>query len=277
MSKNTLDANLIAIRELARQLTGENQKGVFDAIKGLLEKVSDEISDLKHRLAATNCDLANYQNANDALLSQIEELMEAACCDEAKIAGLEEDLKKKNEEIFSLEILLANQEFATQGSAETKAAKPKPNPKDWGKFAKKLREANDTGEGPCNEVKKTGRQTPRVGDVLSQDGKLSQSNVDGKMAKKFLEKFGDDIQTVDKKPGREFVKLSKIPEELLEFASKNSNICCNFNYNLKCSCPYGKKCQFLHAVIYNGKLYIGNVTGLWNFKKRREQEESNWY
>jgi len=268
---------LRAIEALAQQLAGDENKATMEAIKDLIKRVSDDFSGLEHGLAATNCELKNYQNANDALRSQIEELTIDTCGYEAKIANLQEALKEKNKENFSLEILLANQEFATQGSAETKAAKPKPNPKDWGKFAKKLREANDTGEGPCNEVKKTGRQTPRVGDVLSQDGKLSQSNVDGKMAKKFLEKFGDDIQTVDKKPGREFVKLSKIPEELLEFASKNSNICCNFNYNLKCSCPYGKKCQFLHAVIYNGKLYIGNVTGLWNFKKRREQEESNWY
>ena len=252
MSKDILDANLIAIRELARQLAGENQKGVFDAIKGLLAKVSD-------RLTSSEFSLANCQNANSALLSQndalrleidalhleINGLMKAACCDGAKIAGLEEDLKKKNEEIFSLEILLANQEFATQNRAETKAAKT--NPKGWKEIRNKLREE----EKPWIEVKKSGRQTPNVGDVLSP-------KVDGKTAEDLLEKFEDQIRSfniIDGKVDQKVLDLASVTTETDREAIYNYCKPCFFYKHGKCSKSY---CTHPHFLVEKTtrKLYI---------------------
>ena len=254
---------LLAIKALAQQLAGDENKTIVKAIKGLLTKVSDDFSDLEHRLAATNCDLANYQNANNALLSQneelsfqIEELRKDACCDNAKIAELKKDLVAEKKKNFSLEIYMADQELATQ-TAETKAAKT--NPKGWKEIRNKLRKKDDTGEGPWKEVK-NGRQTPKVGDVLSlnKGGKLSQSNVDGKTAEDLLEKFEGQIRSfniIDGKVDQKVVELVSVTTKTEREAIYNHCDPCYFYKNGRCNNP---NCTHPHFLIEKttGKLYV---------------------
>lgn len=164
-------------------------------------------------------------------------------------------------------VLMKNENSNASKSPLNKEKKP-PIAKE-----KKWNEVVRSGGFSKRSNENSGRQTPNVGKVLSaEDGERSPSNVDGKTAEDLMKKFGNKIQTFDKKPGREFVELSKIPEKLLVFITGNSNICYNFDCNLKCSCQYGKNCQFLHIGIWNEKLYVGNLEGIKRFMERLQQE-----